>query len=219
MGCLVMKTKIVAALAAAFLGAAGSANAAAPLYGFQLGAVSEVLTATEAASFLGAPDDLFTGLGAGFVTYDFGVYRLVDGVGQDLNVYEVDGGSVEFHLMDVLVSADGVTFWNVEASVLPAIDLVGDEAHGNLSFRKSYDLAAAVTGLGVSQFRYLRIDGTAGGAIGGTNDFDLDSVAAINYIDTTPVGPGVPEPATWAMMILGFGMAGGAMRRRRRMIA
>jgi hypothetical protein len=24
----------------------------------------------------------------------------------------------------------------------------------------------------------------------------------------------VPEPATWAMMILGFGLIGGAMRRR-----
>jgi hypothetical protein len=29
------------------------------------------------------------------------------------------------------------------------------------------------------------------------------------------VSPGVPEPATWAMMIGGFGMVGGAMRRRR----
>jgi hypothetical protein len=27
--------------------------------------------------------------------------------------------------------------------------------------------------------------------------------------------PGVPEPATWAMMIGGIGMVGGAMRRRR----
>jgi hypothetical protein len=26
---------------------------------------------------------------------------------------------------------------------------------------------------------------------------------------------GVPEPATWAMMILGFGVVGGALRRRR----
>lgn len=30
----------------------------------------------------------------------------------------------------------------------------------------------------------------------------------------TPPG-GVPEPATWAMMIVGFGMIGGAVRRRR----
>jgi hypothetical protein len=31
----------------------------------------------------------------------------------------------------------------------------------------------------------------------------------------TPV-PGVPEPGTWAMMIIGFGMLGGLLRRRRR---
>ena len=29
-----------------------------------------------------------------------------------------------------------------------------------------------------------------------------------------PVGPGVPEPATWALMIAGFGLTGAAMRRR-----
>jgi hypothetical protein len=26
--------------------------------------------------------------------------------------------------------------------------------------------------------------------------------------------PGIPEPATWAMMIFGFGAVGGAVRRR-----
>ncbi len=33
------------------------------------------------------------------------------------------------------------------------------------------------------------------------------------------VGPAVPEPATWAMMIAGFGLVGGAMRRRRTSVA
>ena len=42
--------------------------------------------------------------------------------------------------------------------------------------------------------------GTKGGAYAGTVDFDANS--------------GVPEPATWALMILGFGAVGGAMRRR-----
>ncbi len=32
-------------------------------------------------------------------------------------------------------------------------------------------------------------------------------------------GAAVPEPATWAMMILGFGLAGGAFRRRRPQLA
>jgi len=33
---------------------------------------------------------------------------------------------------------------------------------------------------------------------------------------TTPPPPGVPEPATWAMMLAGFGVTGFAMRRTRR---
>lgn len=36
---------------------------------------------------------------------------------------------------------------------------------------------------------------------------------------TTGTPPAVPEPATWAMMLLGFGAAGAAMRRSRRKAA
>jgi hypothetical protein len=35
----------------------------------------------------------------------------------------------------------------------------------------------------------------------------------------TLTGVGVPEPATWAMMILGFGGVGAVMRQRRRGVA
>jgi len=34
-------------------------------------------------------------------------------------------------------------------------------------------------------------------------------------VNVSPVGA-VPEPATWAMMLLGFGAVGFAMRRRQR---
>lgn len=37
----------------------------------------------------------------------------------------------------------------------------------------------------------------------------------ITFGSVTPGEPGVPEPATWAMMILGFGIVGHAARRRR----
>lgn len=179
---------------------------------------SEVITPAELASFLGRPDDNHTGIGSGFITYDLGDFRFIDGAGQDFNVYEVDGGSPEFGSVDVLVSADGSSFFNVEASALAAIDLAGDEAHniGSVNYRRSYDLAAAVTALGVSQFRYLRLDGTGGGAINGDNGFDPDSVGFINFVNLNPNPGAVPEPASWAMMIAGFGMAGGALRRTRR---
>lgn len=42
-----------------------------------------------------------------------------------------------------------------------------------------------------------------------SNAFEIDSI----YVSA------VPEPATWAMMITGFGLIGGAMRRRRSTIA
>ena len=48
------------------------------------------------------------------------------------------------------------------------------------------------------------------GTFGGGNDF-------FKAWGSTDAGvPPIPEPATWAMMLLGFGAAGFALRRRRR---
>ncbi|WP_277978683.1 PEPxxWA-CTERM sorting domain-containing protein [Sphingomonas phyllosphaerae] len=47
---------------------------------------------------------------------------------------------------------------------------------------------------------------------------DDDMCGTVRYTltyDYTPFGAAVPEPATWAMMVLGFGLAGAAIRRRR----
>lgn len=39
-------------------------------------------------------------------------------------------------------------------------------------------------------------------------------------LDSAPgIGPGVPEPAGWALLIAGFGLTGAAMRRRRSVVA
>jgi hypothetical protein len=47
-----------------------------------------------------------------------------------------------------------------------------------------------------------------GGTIGDVRQIRFDAVDASNNV--------VPEPGTWAMMLIGFGAAGTAMRRRRR---
>ena len=176
-------------------------------------------TAAEIADFLGAPDDVHTGLGEHWVQYDLGIYSFFDGAGNDFNIYELNGGTPEWAGIDVLVSADGIKFFNVESAFGDAIDLAGDEAHNITSgaFRRSFDVGGAVTALGASQFRYLRIQGTGGGSIGGSNDFDLDAVGFANF--TTGTIGVVPEPATWAMMILGFGAALAMMRRHRAALA
>ena len=44
-------------------------------------------------------------------------------------------------------------------------------------------------------------------------DYGADLVR-LNVLDAGLVGGGVPEPSTWAMLILGFGMVGRAMRKR-----
>ena len=56
----------------------------------------------------------------------------------------------------------------------------------------------------------------------GLGPFDTITVQQTNgyaVIDNVRFGAnadtGVPEPATWAMMIAGFGLVGGAMRRRK----
>jgi hypothetical protein len=46
-------------------------------------------------------------------------------------------------------------------------------------------------------------------AVGGSDSFG-------GYLDNITLSNAVPEPATWAMMILGFGLIGGAMRQAKR---
>ncbi|WP_233998180.1 PEPxxWA-CTERM sorting domain-containing protein [Erythrobacter sp. QSSC1-22B] len=53
---------------------------------------------------------------------------------------------------------------------------------------------------------------------GGTTNFNVTSAGLNNVdaiVDNITVSNAVPEPATWAMMLLGFGFVGVAMRRRR----
>jgi hypothetical protein len=57
-----------------------------------------------------------------------------------------------------------------------------------------------LTGTDVTDFSFLRLSSTE-------NAFEIDNIA---------INDGVPEPATWGMMLLGFAGIGVAMRRRRR---
>lgn len=56
-------------------------------------------------------------------------------------------------------------------------------------------------------------------AVGAAGNYGFDSTGfALTATGPDPVG-GVPEPAAWALMILGFGGAGAALRRRRMSLA
>jgi len=70
----------------------------------------------------------------------------------------------------------------------------------------SYTLGANAS-LGSTTFRFLQPSNSGSG---------FDQWAIDNMLVTNNVA--VPEPATWAMMILGMGMIGFAMRRRQRTV-
>lgn len=54
---------------------------------------------------------------------------------------------------------------------------------------------------------------------GVANQIVFDDITFGSAVPGPDTGGGVPEPATWAMMIAGFGMAGAALRRRRALAA
>ena len=164
--------------------------------GFFPTTLSENTTGFAASIFVGAPDDTVLGLGNRQVTYDFGAdnVTVINGLGPDFNVYELDNQVIEFTLMDALVSADGINFFSVKASEAAAVELDNDNAHGNALFRKSYDLGA------LGSVRYIRIVGLDSRPAGGVNGFDIDAIAAVNF--TQQISP-VPEPATYVLLLLG----------------
>jgi hypothetical protein len=87
------------------------------------------------------------------------------------------------------------------------------------------DFGVTLFGLQIIGAHFGNVAGAAGnvsvfwlidfGAAGGTLTLD-DASGWSNAVLYTPPGNSVPEPATWAMMLLGFGAAGTALRRSRR---
>ncbi|WP_337658629.1 PEPxxWA-CTERM sorting domain-containing protein [Sphingorhabdus sp. Alg231-15] len=53
--------------------------------------------------------------------------------------------------------------------------------------------------------------------VGNRLNVNFKASAPGDYVRVLTAVPAVPEPATWAMMIGGFGLVGGAMRRRRKL--
>ncbi|MCA9311379.1 MAG: hypothetical protein KDA21_09255, partial [Phycisphaerales bacterium] len=159
--------------------------------GFPTGLL-ENTTGAENSRFLGPPDDVYWGLGGQIVTFDltFPPY-LTDGPGADFNVYEVNTGANEFSMVSVLVSADGVNFVSVDSSMGPWVPIAGDVVPGDTAaFTHSYDIAAS----GLSNVRYIRLDGNGTGGAGASTGFDLDAIGIIHGgLSVDGNGNGVPD--------------------------
>ena len=86
------------------------------------------------------------------------------------------------------------------------------------------DFGVTLFGINVIGAHFGNVAGPAGdvsvfwvidfGEAGGTLSLDDEPAGRMLFLYLTPSG--VPEPATWAMMLLGFGATGTALRRSRR---
>jgi hypothetical protein len=109
----------------------------------------------------------------------------------DVGAFEFDWGSVDSYNTLTINSTGG------DPIVVPGLNF-SNPANGN-------QVSAGTNGL-------FRVSGTAGERFNsvtfssGQNSFEVDNLATA----------GVPEPASWALMILGFGGAGAALRSQRR---
>ncbi|UAK23539.1 PEPxxWA-CTERM sorting domain-containing protein [Sphingomonas nostoxanthinifaciens] len=118
------------------------------------------------------------------------------------------------------IEVGGTGFFDLLNPISGKVTCVVSEIYCDLSLSASYhyDLTSSqisvLTGTGTSPIRvaadsmaFLRGEGAEVGAI-----------SASGTITYTLIDPGgVPEPSTWAMMVGGFGMAGTALRQRRRL--
>ena len=141
------------------------------------------------------PTNVYLSLGANSsATFDFAGYVPTNRKLSGISLY---WGSIDnFNFVDFL-RADGSLIQTVGGSQLPQFN--GDQTLGATNRRVNFAFNS------LESVSKVRLRSTTSAA------FELDSIAA-------SIGP-IPEPGTWAMMIVGFGLVGAAARRRNAALA
>ncbi|MEP6785165.1 MAG: PEPxxWA-CTERM sorting domain-containing protein [Sphingomonadales bacterium] len=171
----------------------------------------------------------------GGVLFPTGVGNIFYGMNRNVSPMNLSGGSVVFD--DALIPASGTGFVNVALGVTTDDALsffAGTQLTADRGDLISGGVAAIQYNNGVFNGIVFQTDFSTGGqtyqlAINGgawnINNVATGALAASGYINigrtgltnirdyVAPTAP-VPEPATWAMMVAGFGAVGFAMRRR-----
>jgi hypothetical protein len=233
-----MKKFALALLISAAFGAA-PASAASILY-----RVDDVLSTDYMAQALSSSGHTIVTIGSDLSTQTLSAFDLVVYANQNssvpggdtglLNSYITGGGRVIF------------TDWTRSAGTLPSLDSSFQGGVNQTSLNLGAELSTGIVspltvanpGWGVFS---TSLDALAGGTLGATfgdgtgaivigngnrtihNGFLTDTVASaqlytnqINFVLGSGTAAAVPEPATWAMMLIGFGFVGGAMRSAKR---
>jgi hypothetical protein len=145
-----------------------------------------------------------------------GAYGLQSNGSTDTNIIGTNSGNATVTLtFDNTVSSFGA-FMNyslISPGVVDGDNPIISAFDVNDNLIGSYDLlslAPIITPGGFNDFEFRGIDGEGVGI----KSFTLAGAYLIARSEDT-IGA-VPEPATWAFMIFGFGAIGGAMRRQRK---
>lgn len=121
-----------------------------------------------------------------------------------------DNATVYYRLGTLSAAIDGwqtlsVTIDDTSAAAFPA-GWGGVDGDGLLTLPAGRTFASVLANVDLIEFTTFEPDYVYG--------FTVFDVAGDNF-SVTPLAGAVPEPASWAMMIAGIGLAGGALRRRR----
>lgn len=151
----------------------------------------------------------------------------------------VTTGSGSLNLAGLTYLGSGANFASVEPSFATVLvgggndgvysGLTGPNAFGPGGFAQPTSFTGGVFGFSQSSgFLYVAQDYVSLSAITSTATYNGATFASLGltqgvytYLDgantiTVQIGDAVPEPASWAMIIGGFAVAGGALRMRRR---
>lgn len=147
-------------------------------------------------SFVFSGNEWFSnnGTDAAQVTYDLGAVTGID----RLALWNDEAGGIGS--LDLLASVDGINFSSL--GIFAPTDNPQDA-----------DYFADVFSFAATDARYVRFD--MSGCPQTDNIFNACAIGEVAF-RSAAVDGAVPEPATWAFMIFGFGAIGGAMRRQRK---